>query len=70
MVSAAESNRRKPSSNPGSAGFHPFYFHYCGVITADVMNLWFKISDGIGERPNWAMPSDILLLIIAPAEES
>ena len=34
-------------------------FYKCSVITADVVNLWFKISDRRGRRPNWAMSSDI-----------
>ena len=40
------------------------YFCYCSVITVDVVNLWFKINDGRGGSPNWAMFSDIWLLLL------
>ena len=44
------------------------YFCYCSVITANVVNLWFKTNDSRGRRPNWAISSDIRLLLIAPTK--
>ena len=53
VVRAGESNRRRPSSNPGRAEpQHPIY-------TADVVNPWSKTNDGGGGSPNWAISSDI-----------
>ena len=40
---------------------HPIY-------TADVVNPWSKTNDGGGGSPNWAISSDIWLLLIALAK--
>ena len=51
------STAASPVRIPG--GQNPGTLFLVGVIIADVVNLWFKISDGIGGRPDWAVSSDI-----------
>ena len=57
--SASKSGRNSPSSTLWRAESQYPISVTAVLFTADVVTLWFKISDGKGGRPNRAISSDI-----------